>query len=819
MAQVNKARETDKKMWADRVVYSYSYKLFSWLKWVLYLWIRSKGVLPRESAQVTGRRRILVLEYRSLTDLAVVAHHCGALRGINKASFLKNHIYLYKRGWTTRRDTSLKALERLLDSGHDFDLVPVNVLWGRSSAHEQRSFFRAVFFDPTRGGVLPRIVNFFLNGRDVLCFFGSPIAPESILAGATDTDESKAVKLKNELDRVLRVQREKVLGPNRTSVDIIKRIILSSPKVHELIAAEAAKSKLNQSRVYERAGKYLDEIAAHYSPAVIRFFDRFLAKLWQRIYSGVEVISGDNLKDIAGDDVSIVYLPCHRSHMDYLLLGYVLYHLGFMPPHTAAGVNLNFWPIGGIFRKGGAFFIRRSFAGNRLYGEVFSQYVQYLLGSGFPISFYLEGGRSRTGYLLPPKTGLLSMLIHGSLGLKDKKVVLLPIYIGYDKLLEGNSYIKEIKGKSKSAESVSGVIKARKLLKGKFGKAYLSFGKPINLHDLIGDQAREQSGELQSRELSQTSGEIAEKVMEKINAVAVMTPVSLLSTILLGCPKGAILESGLEKIAGILTDFTRFTEPVSHLPNQLDENTQNMIDLVEQLNYVSRFKHSGGDVLYVSGDQKLLLTYSRNNVLHIFIVPALVASFFMYNAEPVDRATLRSGCLEIIQFFHQELFIPWSDKELRLLIEGSINMFLKHGLLTEEDRGLARVDYLSTEHTYLNIIANFADQKLEQLAVFTALLFRYSKVGIVQIHDFEEECRLMTKKLSILNSIDDTKTFDHGTARRYLDILEQKGYIGREDGRIVINPSLNKLADRAFSLLPTDMRKSITNSVIQVESC
>ena len=149
----------------------------------------------------------------------------------------------------------------------------------------------------------------------------------------------------------------------------------------------------------------------------------------------------------------VVYVPCHRSHMDYLLLSYLLYTKGIVPPHIAAGINLNLPVIGPILRRGGAFFLRRSFRGNALYSAVFTEYVSQLVAGGYSIEYFIEGGRSRTGRLLPPKGGMVAMTVRAFLRQPTRPVLFQPVYIGYEKLLEGDSYLDELIGKPKQKES------------------------------------------------------------------------------------------------------------------------------------------------------------------------------------------------------------------------------------------------------------------------------------------------------------------------------------------------------------------------------
>ena len=139
------------------------------------------------------------------------------------------------------------------------------------------------------------------------------------------------------------------------------------------IQIEAKEKNISQQQARQNALKLLDEIAANYSDATIRVADRVLTWLWNKLYNGIDIKFSEQVNELTDKGHEIIYMPCHRSHMDYLLLTYSIYHLGLVPPHIAAGINLNFFPAGGVFRRSGAFFIRRSFAGNKLYSSVFNR--------------------------------------------------------------------------------------------------------------------------------------------------------------------------------------------------------------------------------------------------------------------------------------------------------------------------------------------------------------------------------------------------------------------------------------------------------------
>ena len=187
----------------------------------------------------------------------------------------------------------------------------------------------------------------------------------------------------------------------------------------------------------------------------------------------------------------LVLCPSHKSHIDYLILSKVLYDAGMTPPHIAAGANLSFFPLGPIFRSSGAFFLRRSFKGDKLYGAVFRAYVKRLMHDGFSQEFFIEGGRSRTGKVLAPKLGLLSMEVDAWLEGASQDVSFVPIAIDYEKLVEGKDYASELAGGEKKKENIWSLLEARKILRSRHGRIYVQFDRPIPLAALTG--GREQA--------------------------------------------------------------------------------------------------------------------------------------------------------------------------------------------------------------------------------------------------------------------------------------------------------------------------------------
>ena len=261
--------------------------------------------------------------------------------------------------------------------------------------------------------------------------------------------------------------------------------LLKTADVRSVVRREMQARSLSRRAALLAARKDAIEIAANYSQAFVRFMSVLLAWLWTRLYEGVDFEHVEKMSEI-GDGAEIIYVPCHRSHMDYLLLSYVIYRKGFAVPHVAAGINLNLPVIGRFLRKGGAFFLRRTFKGDAVYAAVFAKYLGFMMARGHALEYFIEGGRSRTGRLLSPRTGMLSMTVRAYLRDPKRPVVFMPVYFGYERIVEGRTYIGELSGLPKEKESVFGLLKATvSVLRSKLGKVHVNLGQPISLDELL----------------------------------------------------------------------------------------------------------------------------------------------------------------------------------------------------------------------------------------------------------------------------------------------------------------------------------------------
>jgi len=376
-------------------------------------------------------------------------------------------------------------------------------------------------------------------------------------------------------------------------------------------------------RIPRRAVRYLKEIAATHSPYVIDIVAHFTRWLLQRSYDGRVHYDADALADIyqLGERHSLVFLPTHKAYIDTLILDHVLYENDYPPNHTAGGINMSFFPVGPIVRRAGVFFIRRSFRDNPVYRFMLGQYIRYLVSKSFPLEWYLEGGRSRSGKLREPRYGLLGYVVAAYDAEAAEDVVLVPVSIAYDQLYDVTDHASEQRGLKKKGESAALLFKFLRATSKSHGSVHLRFGTPLSMAAEIGPpNAHRQRDERQN-----AIQKLAFEVSVRINQTTPMTPISLVSLALLGSGDRALSVSDTQQLLRPYLDFVRdrhlpTTEELElDSPNQVAEALEHLVEH----NVVSRYDH-GLDLLYgVGPNQHHVAAYYRNTIIHFFIETAI----------------------------------------------------------------------------------------------------------------------------------------------------------------------------------------------------
>ncbi|NNG82540.1 glycerol-3-phosphate 1-O-acyltransferase PlsB [Acinetobacter sp. ANC 5378] len=688
----------------------------------------------------------------------------------------------------------------------DIELIPVTVLWGRSPDKED-SWFKLLFTDTwATPGTVKQLVNIGLHGRQSYLEFhqGQSLRTLVDFAKKTHPNLSPATYILNTLNNYLDGQREVVLGPDLSDRRNVMHSLIKSTDVQEAIRRESIRSKVSMIESERRAIGYLNEIVSDYSHSAVHFADMALTRLWTQLYDGVEVHNFSTVRELA-KDYEIIYTPCHRSHIDYLLLSYVIYKRGMMVPYIAAGDNLNMPFVGQLLRGGGAFFIRRTFRGNGLYTTVFKEYLYNILSRNTPLEYFIEGGRSRTGRLLPPKTGMLAMTVHSHLRGRSKPIVFLPTYIGYERLMEGSTYVGEMQGKPKESESIVGILKTLRKIERIFGKVHVNFGEPVFLDDMLkkhdADKIKiEKNDDPIPSEVSDAVNSSAHAILENINRAVVINPVSLLSLILLATPKHTLDEEICIK------QLDAYRNLVAALP--YDARTQvtplsgkEIIAYGLKLKLIKRIKHVLGDIIAIEDNQAVLLTYFRNNILHAFVLPSLIAALVEHNGS-IRRGDLINVIRTLYPFLKAELFLKWQDEELKDQICAYVEALIKAKLISEDAEGnLESPAPNSEDHNQLVVLAAPVMQSLERYYMTLALITQRGS-GNISTRQVEELSHLVGQRLSVLYEFNSPEFFDKALFQSFIKVLTQQGYIrNNEDNAIVFDENFQNVAQYANLVL------------------
>jgi len=523
-------------------------------------------------------------------------------------------------------------------------IVPHIIIYHKRPDTAGRGIFDVLFGPKDGPGLLRRIIIFLANYRRAFVKIGDPINLKEFLAekGRVMDGEVSYDLRRMLLDNIEREERL-IKGPILKSRLEIMEMVLWDDEFQEKIQRLSEVTREPVRVLRRRAINQLDEIAADYNIMYIQMFDMFVSWMWTNIFNGFDIDQeGLNKVREAAKKSSLVIVPCHKSHVDYLVISQIFFHNNMTPPHIAAGINLSFFPLGHIFRKSGAFFLKRSFRGDPLYPIVFSTYVKTILSEGFSIEFFIEGGRSRTGKLVMPNLGLLSIITNAYLSGAVNDISFVPIFIGYDRIVEESSYISEMGGATKKKESLLSLIKSRRLLKKRYGRVYLAFNDPISLKDLIESTGYTRETIPKDR-LRQLQYDLAYRIVYSINQISVVSTFSLVSAAFLASPQGALTHGELMKICRIFmgwlssTDI-RFSNALNNPPPAITE----ALNALKEENLIEEIKEESDEpdfekVFFVPEEKRLTLEFYKNNILHFFIPASFVATSIL--STPEGRTT------------------------------------------------------------------------------------------------------------------------------------------------------------------------------------
>ncbi len=489
---------------------------------------------------------------------------------------------------------------------------------------------------------LRTVAQFLYNYKHVELKLGEPIDLSAFLNDSKGSPDPVLVRrLTYAVLGRLERERRSVTGPAEKPPERVRQEIIRSPKMRAVID-DLADERTDKYMLRQRAREMLRELQATPDRTTIKALEVIFDRVFTRIYAGIEFEKSDieRLRNAAKNGV-LVLLPSHKSHIDYLILSYIFNQHNLPLPVIAAGDNLNFFPMGAIFRRGGAFFIRRSFRGDRLYAAVVDAYVRRLLRSGYPVELFLEGGRSRTGKLLAPKFGLLNMVADAALAIPDKECFFVPISIGYERVIEAQGYERELRGAEKTKEDAAGLLKSSELLRHRYGTINMQVGTILTFGEIRREIEIAPGAALSPAKRRSLVTRLGNRVMDEINRVTAVTPGALTALSLLSHEQRGIGHAELvdycTKLLSVAEGMGARTSqtlraPSGRLrPEALREACQMFIDAeiveVQFLEDPSVASKKAGDraTYSVLRNKRLALDTSKNIIVHFFVERALVA--------------------------------------------------------------------------------------------------------------------------------------------------------------------------------------------------
>ncbi len=526
----------------------------------------------------------------------------------------------------------LREIVHAADEGERF-VVPMALFRGHSFLHRTSGRDALIYSVQEMPSETRKFLTYIVNRRHLFITVGTEVDVHDFVARYPEDTQDKLVRRLGRAIKIFLSREERVvLGPALLSPRKVNQHVLNSAMVTEGIERLAVQTGKSPAQLTKEAEKYLEEMASAFNGVLFGFVAYVFKKLWGRMFQGIEQVGFEKVIDKVRDH-AVVFVPCHRSHLDYLIISY-LCHLWFVsPPHIFAGINMAFWPMTPLLRASGAFFVRRSFADDPLYKLVFKGYLMFLLREGYTQEFFIEGGRSRTGKIMTPRLGMLTALVNAHLSGVRKDLYLCPVSIHYGRIVEEEAYERELTGEDKEAESFGALIRARRFLQQRYGTAYVSFAEPISLNEALGDRkdalaAAEQSSDPDPEvdaEKKRFIRKLGFRILREVNECSIAGASSISATVLLSSRHGARIYESYRRQANALVDLIEFQG--IGITASLERNRGNFresLGFLSSNGLIEMRKRGSEEFLVVPDKKRVALDFYKNNLIHAFLVPSLL---------------------------------------------------------------------------------------------------------------------------------------------------------------------------------------------------
>lgn len=566
-------------------------------------------------------------------------------------------------------------------AGTDVQIVPITVLWSRNPSYEGTAL-RGV---DGANSSWRKFWTLLFAGRDNCTIISDPI---SLINLYERIDFKTKPTLLNRFASLHFLKKARsVVGqpfPNRA---LLIEEMLTRPGTLAAIDEEIERDpKLTREELTQKGREILQVMVADTRYPLLKFLNTVISLLWHRFYHGQTIIGAARVRELVQSGHEIIYIPCHRSHMDYILLSFVIFHEGLPIPQIASGDNLNFFPVGPLIRRCGSYFIRRKMKGDKFYTALFREYLSVLFERGYATEFFIEGGRSRTGRTLPPRTGMVSMTVQAQLRGIERPITFVPTYLGYEHVMEVGSYMRELSGQKKVRESAWQLLGIFKRLRY-YGRGYVTFGEPVIVPRFLSKAVPnwrddiDPTGRGKPAWLYETVENMAHEIIVKLNKSATVNGINLCALAIMNDDDRTMSLRVLRRCIKLFLTMLR-TDP-GLAKSAPDDEIDTLIHQAFELRKFHIYD-VGDDMKFVrpSAGQTLQLSYFQNNILHLFALPALIANILLRHGH-IKRPEVRVHTRSLFYFLRHELYSPVPEENLDNLITAYIDTFIREGYIEE----------------------------------------------------------------------------------------------------------------------------------------
>ena len=586
--------------------------------------------------------------------------------------------------------------------------VPLAVLRGRGFRRKEGRLATLVYSVQEAPGEVKRLSSLIWNARETSITVGKEIRLHDFAQRHRGEHEDRVIRRLARALQIFLYREERVVwGPTLLPKRTVRQLVLQGDELAKLIRRLAIERNQAESQLWLKAERYFDEMAANFHGAYFGVIEFLFNRIWPRVFHGFEYSGLEKVVERVKQH-PVVLVPCHRSHFDYLILSY-LFHTNYLsPPHIAAGINLSFWPLGPLFRGAGAYFIRRSFSSNELYKQVFRNYLTFLIREGYTQEFFIEGGRSRTGKILTPKLGMLSAIVNAFVTGVRRDLYLVPVSIHYGRVVEERAYQRELVGAEKEKESLWTLLKARTVLRQKYGTVYVTFADPISLNDTLGsrkEQFRVSAGDPATEEEKRRfTQKLGFRLLRDVNAVTVAGATSVTSTVLLSSPHaawryGQFLDGAQTLVRFLRQQGVRFTASLERNAGDFKES----LGFLESGGLIQWLPGDGG-IIHVPAEKRIILDFYKNNTIHFFLLPALLSGSLLTG---LRGAAVKDEVSWWLDLYRWEFALPKREAvaaELGRLLE----YYRAEGALAARDGDAVRPEHAMIRST-AGLLDNFCE--------------------------------------------------------------------------------------------------------------